>query len=53
MVSTMFPRTYPPGLTTEILSKNLLKTYEKRLLILSIASINYLFLQKPKWNKNL
>ena len=30
LVTTMFPRTYPPGLTTEIISKELLKSFDKK-----------------------
>ena len=29
LVTTMFPRTYPPGLTTEIISRNLLEKFSK------------------------
>ena len=32
LVTTMFPRTYPPGLTTEIMSINLLKKFDKKVL---------------------
>lgn len=31
LVTTMYPRTYPPGLTTEIIKKNLLKRYNKEI----------------------
>lgn len=31
LVTTMFPRTYPPGLTTEIISKELLKKFDKHI----------------------
>lgn len=30
LVTTMFPRTYPPGLTIEIIKKNLLKKFENK-----------------------
>ena len=31
LVTTMFPRTYPPGLTTEVISKDLLKNFDKQI----------------------
>ena len=31
LVTTMFPRTYPPGLTTEIIGKDLLKNFDKQI----------------------
>ena len=32
LVTTMFPRTYPPGLTTEIIKKELLERFDKKVL---------------------
>jgi len=32
IVTTMFPRTYPPGLTTEIIKKELLENFDKKVL---------------------
>ena len=31
LVTTMFPRTYPPGLTTEIISRDLLTNFDKQI----------------------
>jgi len=31
LITTMFPRTYPPGLTVEIITQDLLKTYNKEI----------------------
>ena len=32
LVTSMFPRTYPPGLTTEIISKDLLRNFDKKII---------------------